>query len=99
MTNLDFGRSELDEITNAVIINCENEINLDNIYIKNIFKHGLLFGYQIYELLEDHNRILGYGIQLNEFLAVFDKYFTKHTIRRNILYYVQDKINTFALRF
>ena len=92
ITNLDFGRLELDEITNAVIINCENDINLDNIYIKNIFKHGLLFGYQIYELLEDHNRILGYGIQLNEFLAVFDKYFTKHTIRRNILYYVQDKI-------
>ena len=80
MTNLDFGRLELDEVTIVVVINCKNDINLDNVFIKNIHKHGLLFGYKVYELLEDHNRILGYGIQLNEFLAVFDKYFTKHTI-------------------
>ena len=92
MTNLDFGRQELDEVTNACIINDENDINLDNIFIKNIYKHGLLFGYQIYELLEDHNRILGYGILLNDFLAVYDKYFTKQTIRRNILYYTKDNI-------
>lgn len=88
MTNLDFGRAELDEVTNAIIINNESDINLDNVFIKNIYKHGLLFGYNIYELLEDHNRIIGYGIQLNDFLAVFDKHFTKHTIRRNILYYM-----------
>ena len=62
MPLLDYGCDEIDEIFHINAINSENQIKLDNVFINNIYKHGLLFGYKIYVLLEDHHRILGYGI-------------------------------------
>ena len=92
-SDLNFGRLEIEDIFHACLIDDQSKIDLDNVYIKNIYRHGKLFGYHIYELVEEHNRIIGYGIQLNDFLTVFNKYFNKHSIRKNLLYYTYDDID------
>lgn len=92
-SDLNFGRLEIEDIFHACLIEDQSKIDIDNVYIKNIYRHGKLFGYHIYKLVEDHNRIIGYGIQLNDFLAIFNKYFNKHSIRKNLLYYTYDEVN------
>jgi hypothetical protein len=92
-SDLDFGRLEIEDIFHTCLIDDQSKIDIDNVYIKNIFRHGKLFGYHIYELVEEHNRIIGYGIQLNDFLAVFNKYFNKYSVRKNLLYYTYDDVD------
>lgn len=91
MNLLDYGPEEVNEIFYINAIKNEDQIKLDNIIINNIYKHSLLFGWTMYELLEDHYRILGYGILITDFMSLFDKYFTKSSIRKNILYYKDDE--------
>ena len=91
MNLLDYGPKEINEIFYINAIKNEDQIKLDNVVINNIYRHSLLFGWTMYELLEDHYRILGYGILITDFMSLFDKYFTKSSIRKNILYYKDDE--------
>jgi hypothetical protein len=92
-SDLDFGRLEIEDFFHASIVDNQSKINLDNVYIKNIYRHGKLFGYHIYELVEEHNRIIGYGIQINDFLAIFNKYINKNRIKKNLLCYTYDEVD------
>ena len=91
MNLLDYGPEEINEIFYINAIKNEDQIKLDNVVINNIYRHSLLFGWTMYELLEDHHRILGYGILITDFIFLFDKYLTKTSIRKNILYYKDDE--------
>ena len=71
MNLLDYGPEEINEIFYINAIKNEDQIKLDNVVINNIYKHSLLFGWTIYELLEDHYRILGYGILITDFINVW----------------------------